>query len=555
MPVIARDAFAAGHLVYAWPFPIGPECEVSCRDDEQVVMCPAWTIGDRLGPGRHLWRTPDPTRPVHAYFVSHGSVDVEFELITRFQLPGNAQPIQIRAGGSVLIRCGDPGVLIAQFIGLPFDSIDDGIRRSVARSVERMVARLLTRRVVMAGTIDAIVDPTMLQPIIEEIVSYNPTAGAVFGVELSQLSRLQIEANDGQFTKVSPPLSPPQPRYGEGSNGDGYDSHHHHGVNGWETALPPPIPEEVARHDTMRGMAAGSNGNSANSSVSGQMNSVSASGVVSGETSGTASGVVSGMTSGTPAAAPPASSASSSSGTPGAQNPGAAVSSSSAGPGAGGSSGVISGMTSGTASGMTSGTPPSATSGAGNGVSSSGLSSATASGVISGETSGGVASGSISPKPPLQGAAPPPPPPPRRASVETLPPPLPSIPPRPVAGAGGPGSPGYVPPLGSPGHVATLGTLPPDVSAEGSTPRAARLASEPDARSSIMAIGARIGDRQVTSGEILAKVEPGKRVLVPGPHGLMQSATVRQLLSGYYELEVGASGETIWVPMAHVVPE
>lgn len=543
MPVIARDAFAAGHLVYAWPFPIGPECEVSCRDDEQVVMCPAWTIGDRLGPGRHLWRTPDPSRPVHAYFVSHGSVDVEFELITRFQLPANAQPIQIRAGGSVLIRCGDPGVLIAQFIGLPFDSIDDGIRRSVARSVERMVARLLTRRVVMAGTIEAIVDPTMLQAIIEEIVSYNPTAGAVFGVELSQLSRLQIEASDGHVTKVSPPLSPPQPRYGEGSNagmmtdghrGHGNQGYEHGAVNGWETPLPPPIPEEVARHDTMRGMAAG-NGNSANSSVStsSQMNSVSASGVVSGEMSGNASGaagVVSGMTQGTQ------------SGMPGAQNPGAAVSSSSASAGAGGSSGVISGMTSGTS----------------NGSSSSGLSSATASGVISGETSGGVASGSISPKPAVLGAAPPPiPAPPRRASVETLPPPLPSIPPRPPTGPGNASAPA----LGSPGHVATLGSVatlgtpPPDLAAEGSTPRAARLASEPDARSSIMAVGARIGDRQVTSGEILAKVEPGKRVLVPGPHGLMQSATVRQLLSGYYELEVGASGETIWVPMAHVVPE
>jgi hypothetical protein len=35
----------------------------------------------------------------------------------------------------------------------------------------------------------------------------------------------------------------------------------------------------------------------------------------------------------------------------------------------------------------------------------------------------------------------------------------------------------------------------------------------------------------------------------------MQSATVRQLLSGYYELEVGSSGETIWVPVNGVVPE
>jgi hypothetical protein len=44
-------------------------------------------------------------------------------------------------------------------------------------------------------------------------------------------------------------------------------------------------------------------------------------------------------------------------------------------------------------------------------------------------------------------------------------------------------------------------------------------------------------------------------VLVPGPNGLMQSATVRQLLQGYYELEVGGSGETIWVPVNGVVPE
>ena len=48
---------------------------------------------------------------------------------------------------------------------------------------------------------------------------------------------------------------------------------------------------------------------------------------------------------------------------------------------------------------------------------------------------------------------------------------------------------------------------------------------------------------------------PGARVLVPGPNGLMQSATVRQLLQGYYELEVGSSGETIWVPINGVVPE
>jgi hypothetical protein len=71
-----------------------------------------------------------------------------------------------------------------------------------------------------------------------------------------------------------------------------------------------------------------------------------------------------------------------------------------------------------------------------------------------------------------------------------------------------------------------------------------------------MGIGmAHIGSSQVASGEISKKVSPGARVLVPGPNGLMQSATVRQLLQGYYELEVGGSGETIWVPVTGVVPE
>ena len=59
----------------------------------------------------------------------------------------------------------------------------------------------------------------------------------------------------------------------------------------------------------------------------------------------------------------------------------------------------------------------------------------------------------------------------------------------------------------------------------------------------------------VASGEISQKIAPGGRVLVPGPNGLMQSATVRNLVQGYYELEVGSSGETIWVPVNGVVPE
>ena len=95
MPVIARDAVASDHLVFAWPFPIGPEeYEVACAEDELVVMCPAWLVGDRLGPGRHRWRTPDPTRPVGAYFVLTAPVDVAFDLITQFMIPTNGQAVR-----------------------------------------------------------------------------------------------------------------------------------------------------------------------------------------------------------------------------------------------------------------------------------------------------------------------------------------------------------------------------------------------------------------------------------------------------------------------------
>jgi hypothetical protein len=83
-----------------------------------------------------------------------------------------------------------------------------------------------------------------------------------------------------------------------------------------------------------------------------------------------------------------------------------------------------------------------------------------------------------------------------------------------------------------------------------------RLRDEP--RGAILGVGmSAIGHSPVTAvaGEIGPRVSSGLRVLVPGPNGLMQSATVRQLLHGYYELEVGHSGETIWVPVHNVVPE
>jgi hypothetical protein len=56
-------------------------------------------------------------------------------------------------------------------------------------------------------------------------------------------------------------------------------------------------------------------------------------------------------------------------------------------------------------------------------------------------------------------------------------------------------------------------------------------------------------------GADIPMMSTGSRVLVAGPDGRLHSAVVRQHMAGYYELEIGSSGETVWVPMAQVLPE
>ncbi len=198
MAVIVRDQVASTQLVYAWPFAIGPEpVEVSCAEDEVVVMCPAWTVGQPLGPGRHTWRTPDPSRPSNAFFVLTAPVETAFDMITSFVIPTSQQPVRMRAQGSLLVRCADPGILIAQFVGLPFDDVNGGLMRSVAVSVERLLSRVLVRRVLAAGNPAAVTDPAALPSIIDELTAYNPTSGAVVGVHFMRFNQLLIHADDG----------------------------------------------------------------------------------------------------------------------------------------------------------------------------------------------------------------------------------------------------------------------------------------------------------------------------------------------------------------------
>lgn len=476
MTVIARDQVASDHLVYAWPFPIGPECEVSCSEDEQVVMCPAWMVGDRLGPGRHRWRTPDPTRPVGAFFVLTAPVEVSFDMVTSFMIPTTGQPVRLRASGSLQVRCADPGLLIAQFVGLPFDSVNEGVMRSVSRSLERMLARLLTRRVVMSQSSVSVTDVGMLPGIVEELIAYNPTAGAVFGVELIRMGHLVIAADDGS----APYLQLPQHNVDwsgnvqrvapEHANGNG-----HAHVAGTEAPTPPrQYPRaQTPPLDTIRGMPA----------VTPDAPPVSAKGSIPPvdaveRTTDRGSGVTSGEIGARKPATTPPPLPTSVSGEIGARK-----------------------------------TPP--------------MPQAAASGEINPRAKQATVPGIPAiPAPPAIPATP------RRAHAIEIP--------------------QSVDEITHPGIDQKVMTPVPG-SLRAPTP--APNPAEPEARGSIMGIGVAAIGGSAAAGEIPTKVPPGGRVLVPGPNGLMQSATVRQLLSGYYELEVGSSGETIWVPINGVVPE
>ena len=119
MNLVARDAVAADQLVYPYPFPLGPSVNVSCGADEVVVVCPAWAVAGLLGPGHHQYLSPEPGKPLSVYFVLTGPVEVPFDMVSHFALPGTVQQITVRATGSVLVRVADPGMLIAQFGRIP----------------------------------------------------------------------------------------------------------------------------------------------------------------------------------------------------------------------------------------------------------------------------------------------------------------------------------------------------------------------------------------------------------------------------------------------------
>jgi hypothetical protein len=206
--VVARESVASDHLVYQWPYPLalGSPIELSCGTDEVAVVCPAWAVGSSLGPGRHTYRSPDPSRPTAVYFVLTGPVQVEFDMFASFAMPGSGQVVKLRAQGSVLVRVADPALLVSQFVGLPFERVNDGLVRSVAGSVERMLGKLLPRKAALAGTVAAVAEPSTWPGLVQELTQYNPAVGAVHGVQFMRFNQMTVTTDQPYSSGVRPNL-------------------------------------------------------------------------------------------------------------------------------------------------------------------------------------------------------------------------------------------------------------------------------------------------------------------------------------------------------------
>lgn len=198
MRCLARELSALEHLICAQPVAVGADdYEVACSQDEQVVMCPAWAVGGILGPGRHRWRSPEPQFPATAYFVRTAPVHVAFAMTTAFALPSDGHVVHLRANGSLHAQCSDVGLLIAQLVGLPSDSLNDEVLRSVSRSVERQLARLLARRVIVDG-VSSVTDPSAWSPLVAELSTHNLVAGAVLGIDVVRIEELAVAVDSAE---------------------------------------------------------------------------------------------------------------------------------------------------------------------------------------------------------------------------------------------------------------------------------------------------------------------------------------------------------------------
>ena len=195
--VAARDPSTADKLVFVWPEPLPWGTELSCGENEVVVVCPDWTVGEQLGPGRHTLSTPNPSSRALVFFVRTTPETIPFENVVGIFDRSAGKLVSIHYSGLISIKVGDPLRLCNQILGVPSQDLSTGLLRSAASSVIKALHVMITKVVAVSPSVSALATPAGVGQLVHLTASGNPMAIAVSGVEFIRFDELSLSIDGG----------------------------------------------------------------------------------------------------------------------------------------------------------------------------------------------------------------------------------------------------------------------------------------------------------------------------------------------------------------------
>lgn len=199
--VVTRDQTSAGHIVFAWPDPVPWGAELICAEDEVVIICPNWEVGEELGPGRHMVSPPNPKSQILAYFISTTPCSVSFDQTVTAVDRSNGMPASIRFFGSAQVKVGDPTLLCHQVVGLPYRDFSTGILRSAVTSITNTFSQVISKVCLASSSMATLASAEAMTQLVNMAAGANPMAIAVTGLELVRFEEFSLSVNG------NPPLS------------------------------------------------------------------------------------------------------------------------------------------------------------------------------------------------------------------------------------------------------------------------------------------------------------------------------------------------------------
>ncbi len=195
--VIARDPSAAKHLVYAWPDPVPWGAEVVCAEDEVAILCPDWTVGEQLGPGRHKISMLSRTTYALLFFVRTAPFSAPFDHVLGVFDRTKGSVAQVHYAGSVAVKVGDPLLLCSQVMGVTAHDLAGGVLRSASNSVTKALHVMINKVLNTHPAVSVLATPVAVTQLVHMTASGNPMAIAVNGIEFLGFERVSVAVDGG----------------------------------------------------------------------------------------------------------------------------------------------------------------------------------------------------------------------------------------------------------------------------------------------------------------------------------------------------------------------